>query len=208
MGCLPRLFQTGSWVLSLKKTIAADIIVFGIILGDFHFHIDNGMLCVLIKIASMRSFKWEHTTFLHVKENWKDIPIMPPDLVLLLTLISLTSPCLKHIFMLLKKFEPLKFYCNWNTVEKDIKLDVILFSILRGISKYMFRRAGQKILTYVCKYYDLCSMTFHYTFAQFITKRGKCALWCVLLYHNTVFLRLKDGVFPWIKWLQTTKSVL
>ena len=29
-----------------KKTIAADIIVFGIISGDFHSDSDNGMLCV------------------------------------------------------------------------------------------------------------------------------------------------------------------
>ena len=43
---------------------------------------DNGMLCVLIKIASMRRFLWEHITYHHVKENRKVIPIMPPDLVL------------------------------------------------------------------------------------------------------------------------------
>ena len=37
--------------------IAADIIVFGIISGDFLFYINNGMLCVIIRIASMRRFQ-------------------------------------------------------------------------------------------------------------------------------------------------------
>ena len=37
-----------------KNPIAAAIIVFGIISGDFLFYIENGMLCVLIRIASMR----------------------------------------------------------------------------------------------------------------------------------------------------------
>ena len=36
---------------------AADIIVFGILLADFLCYIDNGALCVLIRIASMRRFK-------------------------------------------------------------------------------------------------------------------------------------------------------
>ena len=39
-----------------KNLIAADISIFGIILGVFLFYIDNGMLCVLIGIASMRRF--------------------------------------------------------------------------------------------------------------------------------------------------------
>ena len=38
-----------------KNPIAADIIIFGI--ADFFFlNIDNGMLCVLIRIALMRHF--------------------------------------------------------------------------------------------------------------------------------------------------------
>ena len=40
---------------------------------------------------------WEHTTYLEDKENRKDIPIMPPDLGLWLTLISSNYPCLEHI---------------------------------------------------------------------------------------------------------------
>ena len=43
---------------SLRKNnpIAADIIVFGIILVGFLSYTDNGMLCVLIRIASVRQF--------------------------------------------------------------------------------------------------------------------------------------------------------
>ena len=49
-------------------------------------------------------------------KNWKDIPItMPPDLALWLTLISSNYPCLEQIFMDLKVFEPLMFYCNNET---------------------------------------------------------------------------------------------
>ena len=51
-------------------------------------------------------------TYLHVKENRKDIPVMPPDLALWLTLINSNYPCLEHIFMVPEVFEPFKFYCN------------------------------------------------------------------------------------------------
>ena len=37
-----------------KNPIAADIIAYGMIKDDFLCYIDNGMLCVLIRIASMR----------------------------------------------------------------------------------------------------------------------------------------------------------
>ena len=46
---LPLLFNK-------KYHIAADITVFGINSGNFPFYIDNGILCVLIRITSMRSF--------------------------------------------------------------------------------------------------------------------------------------------------------
>ena len=54
------------WLLESlgKHPIAADIIIFGIIQGDFLFYIDNGMLCVLIRIASMR-----HTFILQKIDN-------------------------------------------------------------------------------------------------------------------------------------------
>ena len=38
-----------------KRPVTADKIVFGIVSGDC-FYIDNDMLCVLIRIASMRRF--------------------------------------------------------------------------------------------------------------------------------------------------------
>ena len=37
---------------------------------------------------------------------------MPPDLALLSTLIGSNYPCLKHIVMVPKVFEPLQFYCS------------------------------------------------------------------------------------------------
>ena len=37
------------------------------------------------------------------------IPIMPPDLALLLSLICSNHPCLEHLFMVPKVFEPLLF---------------------------------------------------------------------------------------------------
>ena len=52
---LPQLFRTRFFESLTKKNLtAADIIIFGIILGAFLFFIDNGMLCMLIRIASMR----------------------------------------------------------------------------------------------------------------------------------------------------------
>ena len=50
-----------------------------------------------------------HTFML--KKIEKIIPIMPRDLALLLTLISSNYPCLEHIFMVPKVFEPLTFDC-------------------------------------------------------------------------------------------------
>ena len=41
----------------------------------FFFILGNGILCVLIRIASTGN-----TTYLQVKGNRKDIPIMPPEL--------------------------------------------------------------------------------------------------------------------------------
>ena len=45
-----------------------------------------------------------------MQENRKDIPILPSDLALWLTLISSNFPGFEHIFMVPKLFEPLKFY--------------------------------------------------------------------------------------------------
>ena len=59
MARLPQKFPICSSI-PRKNPIAADIIVFGIIWGDFLFYVDN----------------------VHIKENRKDILIMPPYLVL------------------------------------------------------------------------------------------------------------------------------
>ena len=47
---------------------------------------------------------------------------MPPDLVLLSTLIGSNYPCLELIFMVPKLFEPLKFDCIMN-IRKKITLN-------------------------------------------------------------------------------------
>ena len=52
MARLSRLFR--SWVRR-KHPVAADIIIFRIIYSKFLCYIDNGMLPVLIRIASMRT---------------------------------------------------------------------------------------------------------------------------------------------------------
>ena len=87
MARLPRLFRTRSWV-RWKKSHSCR---FGITEWDFFFFIlciywclDEAILC-------------EHTIYLQVKHNRKDIPIIPPDLALWLTFISSNYPCLEHI---------------------------------------------------------------------------------------------------------------
>ena len=68
-------------------------------------------------VYPLESPRWgdsnEHTqnTFM-LKKNREDIPIMHPDLALWLTLVSSNNPCLEHIVMVQKVFEPLKVYCS------------------------------------------------------------------------------------------------
>ena len=52
----------------------------------------------------------QHTFFL--KKIGKDIHIMLPDLELLLSLISLNYPCLKHLFLVPKMLKPVGFGCT------------------------------------------------------------------------------------------------
>ena len=59
-----------------------------------------------------------NTIYLHVEESLKDITILPPDPALGLTLINSNYPCLEHIFMVPKVFEPLKFYCTYMIDQK------------------------------------------------------------------------------------------
>ena len=62
---LPQLFRTRSWdpwEKSPKLQIWDN-------LGWFSFYIENGILCVLIEIASMRRFQWEHATYMYLHVN-------------------------------------------------------------------------------------------------------------------------------------------
>ena len=100
MARLPRLFRISNSFLSPleKKSHSCRL---RIISDDFLFYIENGILCVLIRIASLRRFLWEQTTYIHVKGHRK------------YTLISSNYPCLEHILMAPKVFKPLMFYCTW-----------------------------------------------------------------------------------------------
>ena len=53
IACLSSAISNLFWSLTKTNPVAAGIIIFGIISGDFHFDSDNGMSCVLIRIASM-----------------------------------------------------------------------------------------------------------------------------------------------------------
>ena len=112
---LSRLFQTRSWDPNKKSHRRRHYCILDNC-GWYSYYIDNGMLCILIGIASMRRFQLEHTTYHHIKGNREGIPMMPSELALWLTLISSNYPCLQHIFMIPKVLEPLKFYpaCTLN----------------------------------------------------------------------------------------------
>ena len=66
----------------LSPSEKSDSCRFDIFLGDFLLYTENGMLCVLSIIASMRLFYCDQTTYLLVKENRKYIPIIPTGLAL------------------------------------------------------------------------------------------------------------------------------
>ena len=92
----------------------------------------------------MRTYK-----YLQVKENREDTPIMPPDMALRLILISSNYPCLEHIFMVPKVFEPLKFYCIFkptftepgtissNLISMNQTLQHILLTFIVGRAKHL-----------------------------------------------------------------------
>ena len=48
-----------------------------------------------------------------IKDNQKGISVLLPELAVRLTLTSSNYPCLKHIFLVPKVFEPLKFDCSY-----------------------------------------------------------------------------------------------
>ena len=91
-----------------KSPIAADL---EFLRMDFFF-----ILKVVFCVYSLDSPLWgdskENTERIFKWRKQKYIPIMSPDLALWLTLISSNYPCLEHIYMVPKVFEPLKFYCN------------------------------------------------------------------------------------------------
>ena len=102
-----------------KNHIAANLGWFSVIF--FSFFILKMAYCVY----SLDSPQWgnsnENTqhTFMKIKKN---IPRMPPDLALWLTLISSNYPCFEHIFMVPKVFEPLKLYYTCEVKQPDQSL--------------------------------------------------------------------------------------
>ena len=61
-------------------------------------------------LCHIETHKLTQYTFM-LKKIKKDNPVLLPDRRLWFTLISSNYPCLKHIFMVLEVFEPLKCYC-------------------------------------------------------------------------------------------------
>ena len=131
-------------------------------------------MCVLIRIASMRRFFWEHTTYLHIKESRKYIAIKPPDLALWLTVISSNYLCLEHIFMVPKLFEPLKFHCTYfslYTQQQKKRENLFLLNWLKikyvEFQKYIFHVKLNVYYTvcFTCNIYFLNSA--YCTFNQF-----------------------------------------
>ena len=68
-------------------------------------------------VYSLKSPRWgdsnekKQYTFM-LKENRKDTFIFPHDLALWLALSSSNYPCLEHVLIVPKLFEPLKFHCT------------------------------------------------------------------------------------------------
>ena len=71
---------------------------------------------------------------------------MPPDLVLLSTLIGSNYPCLELIFMVPKVFEPLKFDC---TCGRRLYLDQIIGFLCTNMI-YKDSAAKVHVCMYVC----------------------------------------------------------
>ena len=70
------------------------------------------MLCVLIRIASMRSFWLEHTACLHVEESRKDGLSISLGIVPWLALVGSRCPWHGHFFpWFLRVFGPFGFGC-------------------------------------------------------------------------------------------------
>ena len=75
--------------------------------------------------------------------NRKYIPTMPPDLARGFTIISSKCPCLEHIFMVPKVFDPLKFYCIHCNFPFSLKLNS--FAVIYSYTYVsMFTRTQQE----------------------------------------------------------------
>ena len=58
-------------------------------------------------------------THIMLKKIEKISLLYPPALALRLILTSSNYPCLEHIFIVPKMFEPLKFYCNQKPIQSN-----------------------------------------------------------------------------------------
>ena len=90
-----------------KNSIAADL---GLLMVIFFF-----ILKMVYCVFSLESPPWgnsnENKQYTFILKKIEKIPNLPPDLVLWLTLTSSNYPCLEHVYLVPKVFEPLKFYC-------------------------------------------------------------------------------------------------
>ena len=94
-------------------------------------------------LFSLESPRWgdsnENTQKTFMLKYREDISIMPPHLALWLTLISSNYPWLEHIFIVLKVFEPLKFYCSykialsWKCIHLPLQVDFAFLWMLSCI---------------------------------------------------------------------------
>ena len=112
---------------------------------------------------------------------------MPPDLALWLTLISSNYPCLKHIFMVLKVFEPMKFYC----------------SFMEPYRKYLKYPSDSSFFIWTLKQLCICKciknqILVDLCFSAFCPNCQYCQKYvttkCVLQYLDTLIISLTDSV--------------
>ena len=81
--------------------------------GTFSILLWNCMLCVLIRITSLRQFEWVHTTYHYFVEDRKHfhklLPFASWPGTMIKSHIGSNYPSLEQISMVPKMFEPLKF---------------------------------------------------------------------------------------------------
>ena len=80
----------------------------------------------------------KHTTYLHVRETQR---VMPPVMALRLTLVSSNYPCLEHLFIVSKVFEPYHNYrClqGWCVRTYGFVALTVLFSTVYKFSLLLF----------------------------------------------------------------------